>query len=102
MTILLDGLAGEINPEQREHLNTVFRSVNQLGAMVRDLLEASRAESGKIRIERRCVAISDLMRAAVAMMQAIADEKRVALEINVDDDTPYVHGDPGRILGSAD
>jgi len=102
VTILLDGLAGEINPEQREHLNTVFRSVNQLGAMVRDLLEASRAESGKIRIERRCVAISDLMRAAVAMMQAIADEKRVALEINVDDDTPYVHGDPGRILGSAD
>ena len=66
VTILLDGLAGEINPEQREHLNTVFRSVNQLGAMVRDLLEASRAESGKIRIERRCVAISDLMRAAVA------------------------------------
>ena len=98
VTILLDGLAGEINPEQREHLNTVFRSVNQLGAMVRDLLEASRAESGKIRIERRCVAISDLMRAAVAMMQAIADEKRVALEINVDDDIPYVHGDPDRIL----
>src|SRR5207248_6384666 len=98
VTILLDGLAGEISAEQREHLNTVFRSVNQLGAMVRDLLEASRAESGKIRIERRCVAISDLMRAAVAMMQAIADEKRVALEINVDDDIPYVHGDPDRIL----
>ena len=32
------------------------------------------------------------------MMQAIADEKRVALEINVDDDIPYVHGDPDRIL----
>lgn len=98
VTILLDGLAGEINPEQREHLNTVFRSVNQLGAMVRDLLESSRAESGKIRIERRCVAISDLMRAAVAMMQAIADDKRVALQVNIDDGIPYVHGDPDRIL----
>ena len=98
VTILLDGLAGEINPEQREHLNTVFRSVNQLGAMVRDLLEASRAESGKIRIERRCVLISDLMRTAVAMMQATADEKKVGLEIKAGSDIPYVHGDPDRIL----
>ena len=46
-TILLDGLAGEVNPEQRDHLKTILKSVNQLGAMVRDLLEASRAESGK-------------------------------------------------------
>jgi signal transduction histidine kinase len=98
VTILLDGLAGEINPEQREHLNTVFRSVNQLGAMVRDLLEASRAESGKIRIERRCVSISDLMHAAVGMMQAIADDKGAGLEMSVDGDIPYVHGDPDRIL----
>ena len=51
VTILLDGIAGEMSAEQREHLKTIFKSVNQLGAMVRDLLEASRAESGKIRIE---------------------------------------------------
>ena len=54
MTILLDGLAGEVGPEQRDHLKTILKSVNQLGAMVRDLLEASRAESGKIRVEPRC------------------------------------------------
>jgi signal transduction histidine kinase len=98
VTILLDGLAGEINPEQREHLSTVFRSVNQLGAMVRDLLEASRAESGKIRIERRCVSIADLMRPAAAMMQAIADQKRVGLEIKANANDPIVHADPDRIL----
>jgi hypothetical protein len=98
VTILMDGLAGEINPEQREHLNTIFRSVNQLGAMVRDLLEASRAESGKITIGRRCVSISDLIRTAAAMMQASADEKHVGLEIKIEPDAPYVHGDPDRIL----
>jgi signal transduction histidine kinase len=51
-TILLDGLAGEVNPEQRDHLKTILKSVNQLGAMVRDLLEASRAESGKSALNR--------------------------------------------------
>jgi nitrogen-specific signal transduction histidine kinase len=98
VTILMDGLAGEINPDQREHLNTIFRSVNQLGAMVRDLLEASRAESGKIRIERRCVSIAELMHTAAAIMRAIAEEKHVSLEIKADANDPIVHGDPDRIL----
>ena len=98
VTILADGLAGEVNPEQRDHLNTILKSVNQLGAMVRDLLEASRAESGKIRIEMRCVALGDLIRQAVAMMQAGAREKEVGLEVGIDTRIPLVHGDPGRIL----
>jgi len=97
-TILLDGLAGEIGAEQRDHLKTILKSVNQLGAMVRDLLEASRAESGKVRIEPRCVAIGELIRQAVAMMQPIAHEKEVGLEVGVDTRIPFVYGDPGRIL----
>src|ERR1700733_1689764 len=76
VTILLDGLAGDINPEQRYHLGTVMNSVHQLRAMIHDLLEATRAESGKIRIEPRCISISEVIDAAGAMMQAAAREKR--------------------------
>jgi signal transduction histidine kinase len=98
VTILLDGLAGEMTVEQREHLRTILKSVNQLGAMVRDLLEGSRAESGKMRIERRCISMVDLVQLAVSMMQATAREKRVGMEIGVDGNLPFVHGDPDRIL----
>lgn len=98
VTILLDGLAGEVSPEQRDHLRTILKSVNQLGAMVRDLLEATRAESGKIRIEPRCVSIVDLIHPAVAMMQAAAREKRVGLEVGLDNTLPFVHADPDRVL----
>jgi signal transduction histidine kinase len=98
VTILLDGLAGQVNPEQCDHLKTILRSVNQLGAMVRDLLEASRAESGKIHIEPRCVAIADLIRQAVTMLQPAAHEKQVGLEVGVDTRIPFIHGDPDRIL----
>ncbi len=98
VTILLDGLAGEINAQQRDHLRTVLKSVQQLGAMVRDLLEASRAESRKIRLEPRCVAIGELIHSATAMMRAIAQEKRIGLEVGVEDSLPFVHGDADRIL----
>jgi signal transduction histidine kinase len=98
VTILLDGLAGPISADQRDHLETILKSVNQLGAMVRDLLEASRAESGKVRLEPHCVAIGDLIKLAVTMMKSVADEKQVGLEMGVDIRIPFVHGDPDRIL----
>jgi signal transduction histidine kinase len=98
VTILLDGLAGDINPEQRYHLGTVLNSVHQLRAMIRDLMEATRAESGKIRIEPRCIAIGDLIQQAVSMMAAAAKEKRLGLEVGLDTRIPLVHADPDRVL----
>jgi signal transduction histidine kinase len=98
VTILLDGLAGEINPEQRYHLGTVLNSVHQLRAMIRDLLEATRAESGKIRIEPRCITIADLIQQAVSMMSATAKEKQVGLEVGLDSRIPFVYADPDRVL----
>ena len=98
VTILLDGLAGTISEEQREHLQTILRSVNQLTAMVRDLLEATRAEAGKIKLETCCLSILDPMRAAGAMLQAAAREKRINLEVAAGSNMPFVLGDTDRIL----
>jgi DNA-binding response OmpR family regulator len=38
ITLLLDGLDGPMLPDQTDHLKTVLKSVNQLHAMIRDLL----------------------------------------------------------------
>jgi sigma-B regulation protein RsbU (phosphoserine phosphatase) len=98
VTILLDGLAGEVNTEQRYHLGTVLNSVNQLRAMIHDLLEATRAESGKIRIEPRCINIADLIQQAISMMAFTAKEKRVGLEVGLDTRIPFVYADPDRVV----
>src|SRR5271155_954370 len=80
VTLLLDGLAGPMLPDQTDHLKTVLKSVNQLHAMIRDLLEATRAEAGKMRIEPRCIALGDLVQQTVAMMRPAAGEKKIGLE----------------------
>jgi sigma-B regulation protein RsbU (phosphoserine phosphatase) len=48
VTILLDELAGPIASEQRDHLETILRSVNQLRDVIGDLIETSSAESGNV------------------------------------------------------
>jgi signal transduction histidine kinase len=98
VTLLLDGLAGSLAPEQSDHLKTVLKSVNQLHAMIRDLLEATRAESGKLRVEPRCIALGELVRQTAAMLRPMADEKKVGLEIGLDQRLPLVHADPDRVL----
>ena len=97
-TILLDGLAGPVSPEQREHMQTILRSANQLHTMINDLLDATRAESGKTRVEPRCIVIGDVVRSAVAMLQPRAREKRIGLEMAVDSRLPLVFADPERVL----
>jgi len=99
VTILLDGLAGPIPSEQREHLETVLRSAQQLHSMIDDLLETTRAESGKLRIEPRCMAIDGVVEQASAMLQASAQANKVSLEVSIAaGKIPLVHADPSRVL----
>ncbi len=98
VTLVLDGLAGPVAPEQASHLQTVLKSVGQLHAMIRDLLEATRAESGKLRIEPRCISMEDLIGQALSMMNAAAEQKQIKVEATVDPAIPLVYADPGRIL----
>src|SRR5882724_8464532 len=76
VTILLDGLAGPVSDEQHEHLETILRSANQLRTMIADLLEATRAESGKTRVEMRCISVGQSIQQSIAMLQPMAAEKQ--------------------------
>jgi signal transduction histidine kinase len=98
VTLLVDGLAGPLSPDQTDHLKTVLKSVNQLHAMIRDLLEATRAEGGKMRIEPRCIALGELVEQTIAMMRPMAADKKIELEIGLDHRLPLVHADPDRVL----
>jgi len=98
VTLLLDGLAGPLAPNQMEHLQAVLKSVNQLHAMIRDLLEATRADSGKLRVEPRCIDMRELVRQSLAMMRPTAAEAHVGLESKLDQYIPLVYADPDRAL----
>jgi PAS domain S-box-containing protein len=49
-TNVLDGLLGDLTPEQREHLASALDNVKQLKDMVSDLLDITRVETHKITV----------------------------------------------------
>jgi phosphoserine phosphatase RsbU/P len=98
LRILLDELAGPLASEQRNHLEIILRSVNQVGVMTGDLIEATRAESGKTFLEPRCVVISEVIEQAVAMLRVSAGKKGISLEVRLDPRIPLLWADPDRVF----
>jgi signal transduction histidine kinase len=96
VTILLDGLVGDLNAEQREYLQIVLRNVNALRTMVNDLLETTRAESGKLNVDLHCVYLTELIPQILQAFQ-LANTKGLRISFDVPANLPPVCADPDRV-----
>jgi anti-sigma regulatory factor (Ser/Thr protein kinase) len=97
VTILLDRLAGELNPEQHQYLEIVLRNVKQLQLMIDDLFEVTGMEAGKLRIEPQSTSASDAIVYAVNTLQEAATAKGITLSSDVGCGLPSVYADPARV-----
>ena len=99
VTILLDRLAGELEPKQHQYLEIVLRNVKQLQSMINDLLEVTRMQAGKLTIELQSTSVADAIGYAVNTLQVAADAKAINLSADVDAASrlPSVCADPTRV-----
>jgi two-component system cell cycle sensor histidine kinase/response regulator CckA len=96
-TILLDGLAGELNSEQREYLGIILKNSLQLRDMIGDLLEVTRAQAGKLTIEPQPISLCDLFRPMMQTYEQRAAGKGIAFRTSCPPDLPLVQADSNRI-----
>jgi signal transduction histidine kinase len=97
VTILRDGLAGELNLEQRQYLDIVLRNVNQLQSMINDLFEVSGLQAGKLKIELQCTSISDAIIYTANTLQGSAAAKGIIFSSDIEPTLPSVCADPARL-----
>ena len=96
-TILLGGLAGELNKEQREYQQIVLKNIRQLQSMIDDLLEVTRLETGKLTVEPESVSVADAVTDTFNTLQETARAKGVTLSCDLPPDLPSAHADPTRL-----
>ena len=97
VTILLDGIAGELDPTQHEYLEIVFRNVLELESMISEVLEVTRTQAGELPIRPRRLDIADVAERAVDKKLTEADKKGVSLLVEVPRELPAVFADPDRV-----
>jgi signal transduction histidine kinase len=97
VSILLDGLAGELNSEQRQYLEIVLRNVKQLHSMINDLFEVSGVQTGKLKIDLQCTSASDAVAYTINTLQGAAAAKGITLPSDIERTWPLVCADPARV-----
>jgi signal transduction histidine kinase len=95
--ILLDGLVGEINDEQREFLAITMRNSNQLRQMIEDLLEVTRAQTGKLAVSPRRMSLSAEIETTLEGLRPQAEAKGLVLGSEFPDTLPAALADPFRV-----
>ena len=95
-SLLIDGAGGPLTDDQREFLGVSMRNVGQLKSMIDDLLEVTRADSGRLKVDSRALAIGDLLAEVTAGYLRTASEQGIDLAL-VCGNLPLVLGDPERL-----
>jgi PAS domain S-box-containing protein len=95
--LLHAGAAGSINPEQKRFLTTIKSNTDRLTALINDLLDISRMETGRIRFEPRPLQVGDVIADVVNALAGQAEENQQNLTYEVAAGLPDVLGDRDRL-----
>jgi len=96
--MILDEDFGEINEEQREFLGIVEANADRLIALVNDLLDISRIESGRVELKLATADVDEMITIVVATMDHLIEEKSQTLEVVIDQNLPQLELDRDRII----
>ncbi len=77
--ILMMGMAGELNPEQKKQLEMVRSSADHLLELINDILDISKIESGKVTLSIETFNLNDIAHEVLTSIQPLAQNKGLQL-----------------------
>jgi PAS domain S-box-containing protein len=96
-TLIVDGLAGELTPQQDQYQRIIMRNVEQLLAMIEDLLEDTQIRAGTLKVDLQRCALGETVEYAVDTLRGVSEQKAVSLAFEVGEGLPDAYADPMRL-----
>ena len=91
-------LGSNLTTEQREWARLVKESGKSLLAIINDILDISKIEAGKLKLERITMSPAEVVRGAAALVEGEATAKGLAFRLHLAPDLPAgIAGDPTRL-----
>ncbi|MGH2519812.1 MAG: ATP-binding protein, partial [Chloroflexota bacterium] len=95
--LLLDGEAGPLSEAQRSCLTIVRKNSDRLAALISDLLDLSRIESGRLELHLEPLQLPLLAAQAVQIVRPLTEQKKQRLELSFAPNCPAVLADGNRV-----
>jgi PAS domain S-box-containing protein len=91
--LLSDNRVGNLNQEQTELIKSISDDSERLLKITSELLNMSQVETGNIQLKLHPVRAADIVQQAVEAVQFKAQQKKVNIKINTDDNLPLINAD---------
>lgn len=96
--LLQMGAGGALTDQQADFLKVISNNVDRMTQLVNDLLDVSRIEAGRIRLEIEDVQIQDVIDEVIRSVQNQIENKHLNLTVDVDANLPELRADYNRMV----
>lgn len=95
--IMLQGLAGPLNDEQKLQLGMVSKSARHLLDLITDVLDISKIEAGQLKVSVEPVDVPRTIDKAIQTVTPMAEKKGLALSVNIAPEVGRISSDERRL-----
>lgn len=81
----------------RQDLARIHISAQQLGGLVRDVLDLARSQVGQLKLTKKAVDLGEVLKPVILVGEEMARSKGLAWQAEIAPDLPPVSGDPARL-----
>jgi signal transduction histidine kinase len=96
--LLTLGAGGDLNERQKDFLNIISSNVDRMDRLVADLLDVSRIEAGRLRLDMGRVDLHEVIDTVIKAVKAQVEAKQLSLDLTIPASLPAVWGDRDRLI----
>jgi len=96
--IILKGIAGKINNEQRKQLSMVYNSAKHLLSLINDILDLSRIQSGKMEISAERFKVEEVISEATRTLSPMISQKNLKLVKKISGEVSEIYSDRKKVF----
>jgi signal transduction histidine kinase len=95
--LIQDGIYGEVPQKMADVLERIQQNGRHLLRLINDVLDLSKIEAGQLTLSPADYSMRELVLDVVSATEALAAEKKLAVEVDVPADLPHGRGDERRL-----
>jgi signal transduction histidine kinase len=95
--LLRQGAVGPVNEMQSNFLNVIHCNVDRMNALVSDLSDISRIETGQLQLNLEQVSIESILQESILTLQPRIEEKEQIVHMEITNGLPAVYADSSRL-----
>ena len=98
IALMVEEITGPVNDKQRRCLDVALSDVDRLTRIINDLLSLSRIESGKVKIKRLSVSVSEVVKHVADSLMPQAKKGGIEIVSDIPKELPKIFADPDQMI----